>query len=275
MKTAIFAFIIVSHLSFTDSQNTDSLVFPAVIIIINRNFATISGKFDIVTCGTTPKFSHTWLNHLLRKQSNTTSIQLSSCDRESIKLNTSTLLIFESPDDFKEKAEKIDWQTNKYRRFRHLVYIKNATKDDVMSSIHDGFSIDNVAFLLNETENLIELATSYMFTANKCRENQVVTINRFQRNTMKWETDIFFPEKYRDMHSCELTILKDSSDNVVDIFEQIMRKLSDDLKFKFKWISVGGIEELEKAIEQNFCDFYKIQTSFSDHDFVHIFIGSE
>lgn len=237
MKSTSFLSVVLCILGAVNSKTLDSLAPFAAIAIIEGHFATVSGKFDIISCGTA-EFTEKWLHFLLRHQKLVTSIQLSTCNVEIIKLNTSTLLIFESPEDFRDTAEKIVWQTNKSKRHRHLVYIQNGTKNDVTQTVKDGFLIDNVAFLVNETENSIKLAISYMFTERKCRENQLVTINRFQKNTMKWESDNFFPEKYRNMHACPLTVLEAIGVDLADIFELIMREMSEDLKFRIERVKV-------------------------------------
>lgn len=68
------------------------------------------------------------------------------------------------------------------------------------------FSIDSVSFLLNETEKSIELVSSFMFTPHACHTNQLVTINRFNKITMRWSNSDFYPKKYQNLHKCVLSV---------------------------------------------------------------------
>lgn len=246
----------------------------AVSRIINSDFTNMPGKIDIVLCERALTFKVKWMDNLLRRGNKPFSFQLSTCDSEAIKLNTSTLLIFEKSEEFEEKAERINWQTSKYNRNRHLVYIEKGSKDDVTKAVHNHFWIDNVAFLVNETESSIELASSFMFTATTCREKQLVTINRFQRSTMKWENDKFFPKKYNDMHACSLTVAKASSQTFMDFSDRVMLEMSEDLNFRIK-IKEATANQVDEIIKQNAVDFYKIHAGFIDEYFTHLFVDNE
>jgi hypothetical protein len=90
-------------------------------------------------------------------------------------------------------------------RHKHLVYVPKAQVLDVAENIQNGFLIDQVGFLANETKNSIDFVTSFMFTSLACRKNQFVTINKFTRINMTWTDSAFYPKKYRNFHNCKLT----------------------------------------------------------------------
>lgn len=123
-------------------------------------------------------------------------------------LNFSTLLLFDSPKEFNETAKEIKWLSNRWMRYRHVVYAPNLTKNDVMEKIRDGFQIDEVAFLMNETKSSIDLVTSFMFTNQKCNESQLFTINRFDFRAREWKNSNFFPRKYGNLHGCSLNVVE-------------------------------------------------------------------
>lgn len=79
------------------------------------------------------------------------------------------------------------------------------TSTDVIESIKNGFDIDQVAFLMNETKKSIDLVSSFMFTTEKCRHNQLSTINWFDGRRKSWKTQDFYPKKYRNFHNCSLS----------------------------------------------------------------------
>lgn len=273
MKAVGFVFILAVTFCIVDSKAKNSLTISAVLGVIASDFATESDKIDIISC-VNQTFSEKWLDNFLRLKNNTLVVQLSTCNFKNIELNTSTLLIFESPEDFDETVEKIIWQTNPAIRDKHLVYIRNGSKDDLKKAIEDASWIDNVAFLLNETEDSIELASSFMFTASKCHENQLVTINRYQKDTRKWESNNFFPKKYRNMHGCPLKAVKAPGDNAFDIFERVLQEISKDLNFSTEWV-ITAPEKMFRYFRSKPFDFYKIIVQIEDGAFMHIFVDSE
>lgn len=145
-------------------------------------------------------------------------------------LNKSSILIFDSVKNFEIFRDKIVWQTNNATRHQHLVHIPNVTIDD-LEKIQNGFSIDNVNFLMNETEESIDLVTGFMFSSNKCRSNEFVTINRLTKSTMQWDSSIFYPDKYRNFHGCSLIVAKINNHNFLKSFDEFKTHLN------FKYIS--------------------------------------
>lgn len=155
------------------------------------------------------------------------SVRVVSFKNQSIwnkKLNDSTVLLLDSAENFRNIASSIDWLNNPERRQKHIVYAPNLTARDITKKIEDGFEIDQVAFLMNETTHSIDLVTSFMFTERACRQNQLETINRFNRTTLAWETRDFFPRKYKNIFKCRLTFMtNDKVDQKFDMFPTIAK----------------------------------------------------
>ena len=96
--------------------------------------------------------------------------------------------------------------SNPRQRSQHLVHVPRLTTSDIIETFPDGFLVDQVNFLINETKSSIELVASYMFTERACRVQQLKIINRFNFNTKKWEKSSFYPKKYQNFHGCWLNI---------------------------------------------------------------------
>ena len=126
-------------------------------------------------------------------------------EEEQFQLPDPSIVFFDSVEKFKALARNISWNSNLHQ---HLVYVPGLTISDIIETLSDGFLIDEVNFLMNETLNSIDLVTSFMFTEQACRVQQLKTINRFNSNTSKWDGSIFYPKKYQNFHDCELTISK-------------------------------------------------------------------
>jgi hypothetical protein len=61
-------------------------------------------------------------------------------------------------------------------------------------------------FLVSESLQSIELATSFMFSPGVCHKNQFRVINRFTRRLKRWENSEFFETKNKNFHGCSLEI---------------------------------------------------------------------
>lgn len=157
-------------------------------------------------------------------------------------------------------------------RLKHLVHIRDASVRDI-ELIQDGFSIDNVGFLLNETEKSIELVTSFMYTQTKCRSNQFnKKINKFERATMEWEKKTFFPDKYSNFHGCNLTIGHENEKEFHVEYEseyyKFNMKLGQMLNFK---ILIKQFETFAEALKDDEVDVL-IDDQFFDYITINYFI---
>lgn len=123
-----------------------------------------------------------------------------------ISLTTHSLVIFDSPMTAKEMSGNIQWQSNKRQRYHHFVHILNGNLSDIEENFRDGFSIDNVHFLVRSTENSIDLLSAFMFSPEACRQNQFVVINQFETKSTRWRNSNFRPLKYKNFHNCSLIV---------------------------------------------------------------------
>lgn len=114
-----------------------------------------------------------------------------------------------------------------------------------------------------------------MFTKEKCRQQQLVKINQFHRATLEWESDEFFPKKYKNNHNCEVTVLMIQSELGGNLFDKILHAMSHLLEFKITTTLARTVDEYTNALDQRLYDFFKIQLVTLDEDFVQIIMGSE
>ena len=87
-----------------------------------------------------------------------------------------------------------------------MVYVPGLTTSDIVKIFKDGFKIDHINFLMHETDNSVDLVTSFMFTPQACKKLQFKTINRFDLRSLEWENSIFYPNKYENFYGCELIV---------------------------------------------------------------------
>lgn len=199
------------------STKSENLVLGAINSLLLEYFVNASAKVDLISYGISDKL----IDEMLRNKPETISVQVSKGGRNfqwNNQLNISSIAVFDSAQNFKETVKNMKWLSNPRMRHKHLVYAPGLSVSDIVENIKNGFDIDQVGFLMNETKKSIELVASFMFTPQKCRSNQLVTINRFMRNTMKWENTNFYPRKYRNFHSCRLNVALLAIDKQEEMF---------------------------------------------------------
>lgn len=204
MKTSCRLLLFILNIFW--SRVCSSLVSVAITNLLEDYFVKSSPKVDVICYGKKFGTAQEIQQKLLQTKTESVAVQVSISEQESRwknKLNISSILLFDSVQEFKKR--NITWLSNSRMRHKHVVHIPNVTIND-LEIIQDGFSIDNVAFLMNVTRSSIELVSSFMFTKNKCRSNHFVTINRFRKSTMKWTNSNFYPNKYKNFHACDLSV---------------------------------------------------------------------
>ena len=206
---------VVMWLALASGTEKLTVVLYAINAIIEKHFATTNanwqGKVNIHWFGRETGEIITVIDKLFKIKSSTTSIRVTKEDfsikQENFYLGESSIVFFDSLGTFKANALKIKWLTNPRQRTHHLVYVSSLKVSDVIKTFPDGFLIDHVNFLMNETKNSIELVTTFMFSAIldlECRELELKTINRFDMKTLNWENSILYPKKYENFYKCTL-----------------------------------------------------------------------
>jgi hypothetical protein len=205
-RTLLLLFILV----YSGEGQTFDLLAPAAIrSVINEYFAIENCEIDVIKFGGRFGRAEETIEEIYELGNLKASLKLFDDVKENLnrlQLKTSSVLLFDSPENFEEFQGKITWQTSKVKRHRHLVYIHGALLENLETVRRQNFTIDQVGFLINETPQSIELVTAFMFTAEKCRENQFKVINRFGRRDMAWEGSKFFVEKYANFFQCGVQI---------------------------------------------------------------------
>ena len=224
MKSLLLTVLVIFLFSLVNGKVKTSVVSYAINAIIEEHFtklvATHPGNVNIVNFGEQTKEFLSLMKILVNIKSANVKfsiyVERNLNDEEYIdgyELDKSSIVFFDSVETFKESASKVLWVTNPQKRYQHLIYVPHLTTLDILETFPDGFITDQISFLMNVTENLIELVATFMFTEQACRVQQIKTINRFNRGTAKWEHSNFFPKKYENFHNCELSI---SKSNVLD-----------------------------------------------------------
>jgi hypothetical protein len=186
----------------------------------------------------------------------------------------STILIIDSTkalNEFNKRAQKIDSEKQSIQLY---VYCHNVKSDELMTFVkkkHDekifkrkkkivnpfndlNDIVHHEYFILNENES-IKLVTFVWYTPQACSTPQMIEINRFDKNTSKWNNTNFSIEKHKTFYGCDLIFgfeanfpefiqTNHAAERLSGLVEaegygvKLIRSLSKRLNFTFKFISV-------------------------------------
>lgn len=102
-----------------------------------------------------------------------------------------------------------------------------------------------------------------MFTKEKCRENQIVVINRFDKAKMAWENQNFFLNKYLNLHGCPLLYATTEDYKSLQFNDRIVVEMSKILNFRVEPVKFADAKTFEDMVLNRECDLFDA----SDLDF--------
>lgn len=260
MKTSSFFLILfITKVLSCDKENENSIAY-AINGILNGYFALHSPKVDLIVYGLFQK-SEKIVEKLLTIKNDAVSIKIltgSLNNRWKNKLNISSILLFDSRQNFKEFYNNITWQDGKGSSFKHLVYYPNSAILD-FAQIRDGFLIDNVNFLYCVKKQPIFLIQSYMFTPAWCRRLEFHSFNNFNVRTKKWKNSVFYPQKYLNFYDCNLRTIAQGSEALAITSFKILEAFA---KSRNARISVRKVSKNVKVKPEDF-DFHATAAAIS------------
>lgn len=181
-----------------------SLIPEAIVGILRIYYAKNSPNVDVIYYGEKFGYSDKLCSEILRRNPEKLAINVKKGGKDKPwmnQLNTSSVLLFDSDSNFKK--HNISWLSHKHLRHKHLVIAPEININDVMK-MYDGFSIDNVNFLVTQSDKSIDIITSFMYSPFACRSPKFTRINSLNSKTLKWDRRFFFVNKYRCLYGCHL-----------------------------------------------------------------------
>lgn len=242
MKASVLLLFLLIFNSLTCVKSDDSLVLSSAIkeILGEKFVGKNSRHIDLIYCGQNSGESELLVEEVLRIKTDSLTVQLWKIEAENsstFHLKFPSLLIFESVEFYSKAVAHIKWQNTRKVRHHHLVYVSGASANDIQNNTSNGFDIDNVAFLILDDKKSIKLASSFMFTPQKCRSNQLKTINEFSRKSMKWNNAEFYPEKYQNFYNCSVSFVSHLGEkqNPFQLEHEVTKALSKSYNFSINY----------------------------------------
>jgi hypothetical protein len=210
----IVLFILVYSVTASNIRATEPLAPAAIKAVIDDYYARNVHEVEVINFGVRNGHGEKTIEKLLKLGSPTIPLKVTRDVREKpqsevFELKLPSIVLFDSPENFNKTQDKIVFQSDYIISHPHIVYIHNATFKDIQVVSEKNFTIDRTIFLVNETQNSIELATSFMFTAEACGLTHFKVINRLERKQNRWINSNFFMDKYKNFHGCPLGIKQD------------------------------------------------------------------
>jgi hypothetical protein len=207
-RVVLFWLTLTCFSALAKAETPRSIAPHAIAAMIDGYFARNVHAMEIVNFGQKNGRSEATIENLLKlvDVSVTMKVTTPHPDSNDFKLNTSSILLFDSPENFNRTQNRIVFQHGNLISHPHLVYIHNASMDDIQVAANKNHTIDKTMFFVNETCESIELATSFMFSPSVCHKNQFRVVNRFTRRQKRWEKSEFYQTKYKNFHGCPFEI---------------------------------------------------------------------
>jgi hypothetical protein len=213
-RIILLLFTLTCFTTVTNAKTSDSLAPYAIRQIVDEYYTTNVHEIEVINFGEENGHGIGTIDKLLQLGYPKIPMKITRDDRDRPKtdeylLQNPTILLFDSPENFKRTQNRIVFQNGVRIIHPHVVYIHNATLKDIEVVLNKSYTIDKTVFLVNETRNSIDLATSFLFTPEACHENQFKVVNRFDGLRKRWESSKFFEEKYKNFHGCTLAVFID------------------------------------------------------------------
>jgi hypothetical protein len=234
MRTLVFflCFFVTCSVCFDIFDEDQNHVVAAIQSLLKEYFVKSCPKLDFLVVGESNGFAETVANELLRSMSGHISVTLSTEDPLTMFSQTSTIILIDSMQHFNALNESSPMFLDRQGVwFKHLVYAPGLTSDDVIKKFPGDESTSKVGFLVSSNNLSIELATTFWFTPQACNTNQIMTINRYSRDSRRWVNSTFYPNKYQNFHGCPVQVFYDL-ENTNIVATRIFATLSDTFNYE-------------------------------------------
>jgi hypothetical protein len=207
-RFVLFCLILAYFSAFAKAESSPSLVPPAIKAIIDGYFAEKVQAIEVINFGEKNGRGVATVESFLKLGDVSIPMKVTMAHSLSheFKLNLSSILFFDSPENFKQTQKRIVFQHGNLISHPHLVYIHNALMNDIQVAAYKKHTIDKTMFFVNEKRESIELTTSFMFSPGACHKNKFRVINRFTRQQKRWEKSEFLETKNMNFYGCQLEV---------------------------------------------------------------------
>jgi hypothetical protein len=189
------------------------------------------------------------------------------------KIDESGILIFDNLRSLSEFNYKTNFTNEGPKEWQFFVYIDKAKASEIKSAIsetkvfmrqerlnlEDRSEIVNFQYFLIKEKEFFVLYTLVWYTQEKCGRQQLVEVNRFNKNTKKWKNQIFKIDKFDNFFGCKLMFFYDDIalpelgynkiKNKIEGFQHdLILEISKVLNFTFEWVYGYNVTHLYRFL---------------------------
>lgn len=120
------------------------------------------------------------------------------------------LMQLESYDDFERFVRLVKTELFRFDGYFVIIYAnENLQEIERIFSKLWKIYIYNVNVLVKNptSSNLISMLTYMPFFDQSCNNTNIVQINEFDTNSMKWSKNVFFPAKFKNLNGCLIRVI--------------------------------------------------------------------
>jgi hypothetical protein len=119
-----------------------------------------------------------------------------------------TIFIIDSFESFQKLSNQTAFEKFKIGKLNLVILINGMFKeiDKIMKKFWSIW-VHKISVLSVGEDGKISLQTFFPFSNENCgNDTKLVEINRFNSTKLRWENENFFPEKFKNLHSCPLKV---------------------------------------------------------------------
>jgi hypothetical protein len=223
-----------------NNKNADFVVLEAIKGVLKSYFVPLQANMKLIFSG--PK-SEVLANKLLLEIPIGITFRVIKLEAVSafkkLQIDDPSIFLYDSNEHFGQGMHKIQWWS--YTGIHnHLIYAPAENQNEVIANTSTkNLVAENQNYIIVVNDTTVDLVTSFRFMPGKCNFAQYNTINRFSTDTMKWENETFFPEKYQEFHGCPLRVAHVPGSSTA-LSKVIFETLANQLNFKYVRVQVAN-----------------------------------
>jgi hypothetical protein len=232
---------------------SDSLAPYAIKAAIDEYFSKNVHEIEIINFGARIGHAQQRIDKFLSLGNHSMPMKVSRNTRKQPNrdwyiLNASSILFFDSLKNYNQMKNDIAFQLGYIKYHPHLVYVPDASIQDLQFHPEYPHWKQKMGFLFNETLHSVDLATVFYHSmAKNCSVEVIKVINSFGRQEMKWKNSDFFVEKHKNFNKCYMFFGQDAKHN--GAFWKIYQLFAYALNFRIVLYN-------EDSAESDFFTFY-------------------
>lgn len=226
----VFVFIILNHNICCFGER--NLIPLAIHQIIEQHFVKNSIPFDFVFNSKDSNLLEETLK-LVKDLKAMRVVKAFDNDTNEFNLDHSAVFIFDELKSYQKFELRTNAVKNGPKEINLLIFCVDASEKLIKASLlQDKLQIRT--FLVVENKK-IDLWSTTLFTTEMCHRQQLISVNKFSKETLSWTTDIFSMSTVNDFHGCSFVVgiassNRPSSDCYLDVCTGYHIALLNELK---------------------------------------------